>query len=243
MRSTPVVRNDEAVRKTDNLLTRAQVAVYPVDARGVFNNPSRSVLSNDPSGQGGSSSTVTPPSLISRDDQSAKNQKTNTQNADSQMALLQQVAQENETMQAMAEDTGGHAFINSNNLAESVSAAIENGSNYYTLTYTPTNLRWDGRFRAIKVKVAQPGVKLAYREGYYADDPYDRNKVIAGSSGDCHGGTGVGDDYGDDAGRARSYGDTVKGADTAFGYGTARGQCGGGEPDQSRSEGEGERAV
>ena len=28
-----VVRNDEEVRKTDNLLTRAQVAVYPVDAR------------------------------------------------------------------------------------------------------------------------------------------------------------------------------------------------------------------
>src|ERR1022692_2546304 len=34
-----VVRNDEEVRKTDNLLTRAQVAVYPVDARGVMTDP------------------------------------------------------------------------------------------------------------------------------------------------------------------------------------------------------------
>jgi hypothetical protein len=30
-----VVRNDELVRETDNLLTRAQVAMYPVDARGL----------------------------------------------------------------------------------------------------------------------------------------------------------------------------------------------------------------
>ncbi|MDP9049555.1 MAG: VWA domain-containing protein [Acidobacteriota bacterium] len=32
-----VVRNDEAIRRTDNLLARSQVSVYPVDARGVFN--------------------------------------------------------------------------------------------------------------------------------------------------------------------------------------------------------------
>ena len=172
-----VVRNDEAVRTTDNLLTRAQVAVYPVDARGVFNNPSRSVLNNDPSGQGGSSSTVPPPPVTADGPDN-----TAVKSANAQMELLQQVAQENETMQAMAEDTGGHAFINSNNLAQSVSEAIAIGSNYYTLTYTPTNGQWDGRFRAIKVKVAQSGMKLAYREGYYADDPNDRNRTIAGTA-------------------------------------------------------------
>jgi len=31
-----VVRNDDAVRKTDNMLTRAQIAVYPVDVRGLM---------------------------------------------------------------------------------------------------------------------------------------------------------------------------------------------------------------
>ena len=66
-------------------------------------------------------------------------------------------------MQAMAEDTGGHAFINTNGLTQAVEEAIENGSNYYTLTYAPTNAVWDSRFRAIKVKVDQPGVKLNYR--------------------------------------------------------------------------------
>ena len=65
-----------------------------------------------------------------------------------QINFLQQTAQEHETMQAMAEDTGGHAFINTNNLSEAVQKAIEIGSNYYTLTYSPMNRQWDGRFRS-----------------------------------------------------------------------------------------------
>ena len=39
-----VVRNDDEIRKTDNMLTRAQIAVYPVDARGLFNNPANSAV-------------------------------------------------------------------------------------------------------------------------------------------------------------------------------------------------------
>ena len=41
-----VVRNDEEVRKTDNLLTRAQVAVYPVDARGADDRSVAELLNN-----------------------------------------------------------------------------------------------------------------------------------------------------------------------------------------------------
>ena len=165
-----VVRNDDEVRKTDNLLTRAQIAVYPVDARGVFNNPANSVA-NAP----GDASPVITSTGVQTGDQAQ-------QNASAQMDFLQQTAQEHETMMAMAEDTGGHAYINTNNLTQSVLQAISNGSNYYTLTYSPSNRQWDGRFRAIKVKVEQPGVKLAYRNGYYGDDPNDRNKTIAGSA-------------------------------------------------------------
>jgi hypothetical protein len=60
-----------------------------------------------------------------------------------------------------------------------VTKAIENGSNYYTLTYSPTNTEWDERFRTIKINVAEPSVKLTYRNGYYAVDPNDRNKLNA----------------------------------------------------------------
>ncbi len=166
-----VVRNDDEVRKTDNMLTRAQIAVYPVDARGLFNNPANSAvngpLSASPTrGAGG-----------------VQGADTATSDAQSQMDFLQQTAQEHETMFAMADDTGGKAFVNTNGLTQAVAKAIDNGSNYYTLTYSPTNAQWDGRFRAIKVKVGQqPGLKLAYRNGYYADDPNDRNRMIAGKA-------------------------------------------------------------
>jgi VWFA-related protein len=153
-----VVRNDDLVRQTDNLLTRAQIAVYPVDARGVLTDPSQN-FANEAS---------TP-----IDGNSGGNA------ADSTAAFLQQTAQEHETMYAMAEDTGGQAFVNTNGLSAAISKAIQNGSNYYTLTYSPTDTEWDARFRSIKIKVERPGVKLAYRNGYYAVDPNDRNKVYA----------------------------------------------------------------
>ncbi|HEX9201057.1 MAG TPA: VWA domain-containing protein, partial [Acidobacteriaceae bacterium] len=153
-----VVRNDDEVRKTDNLLTRAQVAVYPVDARGIQTDPSQNFAS------GGMSSITTDSGAAA---------------ANATFAFLSQTAQEHETMYAMAEDTGGQAFVNTNNLSQAVAKAIENGSNYYTLTYSPTNTEWDARFRAIKIKVEQPGVKLSYRNGYFAVDPNDRNKLNA----------------------------------------------------------------
>ena len=159
-----VVRNDDELRKTDNLLTRAQVAVYPVDARGVMTDPSQSFTANQTAAV----------SISAGSGQAA---------GDATMAFMTQTAQEHETMFAMAEDTGGQAYVNTNGLTQAVAKAIENGSNYYTLTYSPSNKVWDGRFRAIKIKLEdQSGVKMSYRNGYYADDPNDRNRSIAGSA-------------------------------------------------------------
>jgi len=49
--------------------------------------------------------------------------------------------------------------------------AIDSGVNYYTLAYSPTNREWNGAYRKIEVKLDRPGTTLAYRRGYYADDP------------------------------------------------------------------------
>ncbi len=149
-----VVRNDEAIRKMDNLMTRAQIAVYPVDARGLMTDPSYDIgnTMNNSAGAAG----------------------------DATMAFMNQTAQEHSTMDAMAEDTGGEAFYNTNGLTQAVSKAVEEGSNYYTLSYTPANVQWDERFRTVKVKVDNPNAKnLSYRNGYYAIDPNDRNKLNA----------------------------------------------------------------
>jgi VWFA-related protein len=75
------------------------------------------------------------------------------------------------TMEAIAEQTGGKAYYYSNALDALAEAAIDNGSNFYTITYTPTNQSLDTRFRTISVKVDQPGLNLTYRNGYYAVDP------------------------------------------------------------------------
>ena len=152
-----VIRNDDAVRKTDNLLTRAQVAMYPVDCRGVQTDPTFSVTNiNGPIGVDSGAASAT-----------------------ASMEFQIQRAQEHGTMEAMAEDTGGEAFYNTNGLTQAVTKAVEEGSNYYTLTYSPANLQWDERFRTIKVKVAEPSVQLTYRNGYFAIDPSDRNRVNA----------------------------------------------------------------
>jgi hypothetical protein len=87
---------------------------------------------------------------------------------------------EHSTMSQIAEATGGHAFYNTNGLTQAVATAINDGSNFYTLTYTPANPARDGKFRKIKVQLAHGGVNLAYRHGYYADDPDKAPPTIKG---------------------------------------------------------------
>jgi VWFA-related protein len=74
-------------------------------------------------------------------------------------------------MQSSADQTGGRAVYTSNDLRGAVEQAIDNGSNYYTLTYVPANQALDTRFRTIKVTVDRPGLHLDYRNGYYATQP------------------------------------------------------------------------
>ncbi|HET6170489.1 MAG TPA: VWA domain-containing protein, partial [Terracidiphilus sp.] len=143
--------SEEEFRETANLLTVGQVAVYPVDARGLMTSP---VFSASNSG----SKYARNPAAFGKD----------------QMKFLQQTAAEHMTMDRMAEETGGRAFYNTNGLSQAVAKAVEAGSNYYTLTYAPTNTKWDGNFRKIEIRLRQPGVTLAYRHGYYAIDPGTR---------------------------------------------------------------------
>jgi VWFA-related protein len=78
---------------------------------------------------------------------------------------------EHSTMLSMAEATGGQAFTNLNGLKDAVEKAIDAGSNYYTLTYSPASQKWNGEYRKIQIEMARPNLTLAYRRGYFADDP------------------------------------------------------------------------
>jgi VWFA-related protein len=68
----------------------------------------------------------------------------------------------------MAKATGGRTLYGRNDVDKEVQTAIQDGANFYTLTYRPTNTTMDPRkFRRIKVTVNQPGLKVITREGYY----------------------------------------------------------------------------
>lgn len=146
------------IRRTTDLLTAAQVSIYPVDATGVTTLPTASVVSHPPAG-----------AFSGKGDAMGTAIQANTmKNAQSHLA-----------MEAIAEATGGIAYYNTNGLKEAVNKAIENGQNYYTISYVPPDPNFDGKFHRITVKVANPGVHLAYRTGYYSDD-IARNEITPG---------------------------------------------------------------
>ena len=82
--------------------------------------------------------------------------------------IVQVQAVEHLTMEAVAEGTGGKAIYNTNDLATAAAQAVDIGSNYYTVTYSPANQVADTRFRTIKVTVDKPDLTLLYMNGYHA---------------------------------------------------------------------------
>jgi len=68
----------------------------------------------------------------------------------------------------LASATGGMYFKNTNNLRPAFERVDSDLRNYYLLGYTPTNTKYDGRFRKIDVRVRRAGVAIAARRGYFA---------------------------------------------------------------------------
>jgi VWFA-related protein len=81
-----------------------------------------------------------------------------------------QMSQHN-AMARLAQSTGGEAFYDTNDFKKAAAKAVSDGDNYYTLAYTPPNQRLDGTYRRVAMQVDRPGLRLAYRTGYFADNP------------------------------------------------------------------------
>lgn len=130
------------IEKTADLLSAARVAIYPVDAGGLWVEPQLSAA------------TVGVPSYSAG--ATAREQK-NAGEA---------------TMQELAEETGGKAYIENNQIDKCVADAVENGSSYYTIAYAPQMGNQNNQFRSIRVKVDDDrGMRLEYRRGYYTEAP------------------------------------------------------------------------
>lgn len=79
-----------------------------------------------------------------------------------------EMSRSHQTMRALSEQTGGMAFLNTNDTTAPLARIIEDSSRYYVLGYYAPPGRKDGRFRSVSVRVTRPGLRVRSRPGYYA---------------------------------------------------------------------------
>lgn len=128
----------EEVRRATQAMTQANIAVYPVDARGL-------TISADFTAEraGGRLRSGVPPRSGVRD-----------------------IAENRDAMQVLADRTGGKAFFNTNDLNAAIRHAIDDSRVTYTVGFSPSDSQGDGKFHEIKVEVKRKGVQVRYRRGY-----------------------------------------------------------------------------
>jgi len=131
---------EENVQQTIRAMNQADVAIFPVDARGLFADPAFKAehREREPYELGAFG------------------------NALNAMTFMTQA------MIYWGEETGGKAFYNTNDLREAIRKALDYSELSYSLGYYPSHGQWDGRYRAIKVRVNMPGVEVRHRRGYFA---------------------------------------------------------------------------
>lgn len=138
------IENEAALRAAINTAVKANVAIYTMDSRGLTAMP-----------PGGSASGASLRGNAVYSGAAVNN------------ALDQNFASQ-ETLVTLAGDTGGKAFLDTNDLGSVFDRVQKDTSIYYVLGYKSNNPMRDGKYRHIQVKVNRPGIKLEARKGYYA---------------------------------------------------------------------------
>jgi VWFA-related protein len=122
-------------------LNTANVAIYPVDARGLMGLPMADA---------------------------SKNIRVNPRTHSIPPELMHVDMRNIDTMNYIAELTGGKAFYNTNDIGGAVRRAIDDSAVTYTLGYYVAEDNWDNKYHKIKVRVKRPGVTVRTKKGYLA---------------------------------------------------------------------------
>jgi VWFA-related protein len=141
------VDNQAQLHATVDAAIRAGVAFWPIDARGlVAGAPLGDATQGSPGNQGMYSGTAA-------------------------QAVTDRFQQSQDTLFALAGDTGGKALFDTNDLTQGIVKAQQAISDYYIIGYYTSNNEQNGRFRKVKLTLGAEyaGAKLDYRQGYYAD--------------------------------------------------------------------------
>jgi len=72
-------------------------------------------------------------------------------------------------MEDEADATGGQAVFNNNGIADAARHIADTDASFYTLTYSPKDVKLDNKWHKIKVEVEGADYQLSYRRGYFDD--------------------------------------------------------------------------
>ena len=154
----------QEVKSTLDLMAQDQIAIYPVDARGVIiGNPH---APTGATGGGGGMTSDARDKGIGGIAPAAAAASGGTDGGQGYSLVSSSYAIEDE----IAKDTGGRSFHSNNDVAGELIDATQDGESYYTLTYSPTNRDYDGKVRRIQVSLAKKGYSLSYRRAYFGSD-------------------------------------------------------------------------
>src|ERR1700733_12998156 len=137
--------NRAELRAVTDAANRADVSIYSIDARGMFASPpGGDVTVNAATG----TSMFSGASVFHQTDQREDSR---------------------DTLATLSVDTGGKAFFDLGDLSDAFPKIQQDNSGYYLVGYDlPSDVKRDGRWHAIRLKVNAPGAHIRYRNGYYA---------------------------------------------------------------------------
>ncbi len=143
--------NQAQLHATIDSAIRAGVSFWPIDARGLTAGaPLGDATVGSPGGVGMYSGT-------------------------SAMAVTADFKQSQDTLYALASDTGGKAFLDNNDLGKGIVQAQRAVTSYYLLGYYTSNTALDGKFRRIKISLnGSLTGDLDYRQGYFAGKQFNK---------------------------------------------------------------------
>jgi VWFA-related protein len=149
------INNQAQLHATVDAAIKAGVSFWPIDARGLV---AEAPLGDATQGSQGNA---------------------NIYNGAAANATTVAFQYSQDTLYALAGDTGGKAQLDSNDLDRGIVQAQQAISDYYVIGYYTTNTARNGKFRRVKVALAQEtGAKLEYRQGYYADKEFTRFTAV-----------------------------------------------------------------
>lgn len=138
------VDNEITLRSAVNACVKSNASIYSVDARGLQANP-----------PGGSADAG---SIRGR----------SAFNGGAQSATLNAQFAQQETISNLATETGGRAFLASNDFGRAYTQVQRDTRSYYLIGYISSNHTEDGKYRKIRILVNRPGVRVTARPGYFA---------------------------------------------------------------------------